>query len=238
MGNSESNLISNLLSEKNRIFPDLEITKDLLCEKCQEKVVPDNFQLSGMKICRNCYNIELEEEYNSITNYIKNRYINFEGNEIIKDKLFLGNKMSATQKDELKKRGITHILMVGYYLCELFPHDFEYGNIEIDDFERENIFKYFYTCINFIDKSKICYVHCQAGVSRSASIVIAYVMYSLKLNFDDALDYVKKKREFISPNIGFMLQLEDLDKALKYCNYDLEKFRQINESFYAKKIDK
>ncbi len=128
--------------------------------------------------------------------------------------------------------------MIGYYLCELYPNDFQYGNIEIEDDERENIFKYFYTCINFIDKSKICYVHCQAGVSRSASIVIAYVMYKLKLNFDDAFDYVRQKRNLISPNIGFILQLEDLDKVLKYCNYDLEKFRQINESFYAKKIDK
>ena len=207
-------------------------------KNAKKKVVPKNFQLSGMKICRNCYNIELEEENKIIMNDIKTEKINFEGNEIIKDKLFLGNKMSATQKEELKIRGITHILMVGYYLCELYPDEFEYGNIEIEDYERENIFKYFYTCINFIDKSKICYVHCQAGVSRSASIVIAYVMYKLKLNFDDAFDYVRQKRNLISPNIGFILQLEDLDKVLKYCNYDLEKFRQINESFYAKKIDK
>ena len=93
--------------------------------------------------------------------------------------------------------------MVGYLLHEFYPEDFEYANIEIDDDERENIFKYFYTCINFIEKSKICFVHCQAGMSRSASIVIAYVMYKLKLKFEEAFDYVKKRREYINPIKNF-----------------------------------
>ena len=236
MGNSESKLISSILSEKNKVFPDLEIKKDLLCKNCNEKNVPENFQLSGMKICRNCYNIELDEEHKNIQNYLKNQEVPFEGNEIIKDKLYLGNRMSATLKDELKNRGITHILMIGYYLCELYPNDFQYGNIEIEDDERENIFKYFYTCINFIESSKICYVHCQAGISRSASIVIAYVMYKFKLNYDDAYEYVKDKRFYISPNLGFVLQLEDLHKVLQYCHYDMERFRKINKQLYAKNI--
>ena len=237
MGNSESSLISSILSEKNKIYPDYEVKEDLLCETCKEKNVPENFQLSGMKICRNCYNKDEENEFQRVTNLINSCKVIFDGNEILKDKLYLGNYYSATQKEELKKRGVTHILMVGYLLHEFYPDSFEYGNIEIEDDERENIFRYFYTCINFIEKSKICYVHCQAGVSRSASIVIAYVMYKLKLNFDEALKYVKEKREYIYPNDGFRLQLKDLDKVLKYCKYDLESFRQIHKKLFEKKIE-
>ena len=237
MGNSESKLISSILSEKNKAYPDFEIEEGLLCEKCKEREVPDNFQLSGMKICRKCYTIQEEQEFQRVSQLISTNKVLFDGSEIIKNKLFLGNYYSATQKEELKKRGVTHILMVGYLLHEFFPDDFEYGNIEIEDDERENIFRYFYTCINFIEESKICFVHCQAGVSRSASIVIAYVMYNLKLRYEDALEYVREKREYIYPNNGFRLQLKDLEKVLIYCQYDLEKFRQIHKRLFEKKID-
>ena len=237
MGNSESKLISSIFIEKNKQYPDFEIKEGLLCEKCKEREVPDSFQLSGMKICRKCYNIEEEKEFQRVSELIKTDEVLFDGSEIIKNKLFLGNYYSATQKEELKKRGVTHILMVGYLLHEFFPNDFEYANIEIEDDERENIFRYFYVCINFIEKSKVCYVHCQAGVSRSASIVIAYVMYNKRLSFEDALKFVKEKRFYIYPNDGFRLQLQDFDRVLKHCNYDLEKYRQIHKRLFEKQID-
>ena len=237
MGNSENKLLSSIFKEKNEKYPDFEIKQGLLCEKCKKREVPDKFQLSGMKICRKCYGIEEEKEFKRVSELIKNSKVLFDGHEIIKNKLYLGNYYSATQKEELKKRGITHILMIGYLLHEFYPDDFEYGNIEIEDDEKENIFRYFYTCINFIETSKVCYVHCQAGVSRSASIVIAYVMYKLKLNFEDALKYVKDKRFYIYPNDGFRLQLKDFERVLEFCNYDMEKFRQIHKKLYEKQIE-
>lgn len=131
MGNSETKLINSILSTKKKKYPDFEIKEGLLCEKCKEREVPDNFQLSGMKICRKCYTIDEEAEFNRINNLLQHSKVLFDGNEIIKDKLFLGNYYSATQKEELKNRGVTHILMVGYLLHEFFPEDFQYGNIEI-----------------------------------------------------------------------------------------------------------
>ena len=237
MGNSETKLIKSISSEKNKQFPDFEVKEGLLCEKCKEGIVPDQFQLSGMKICRKCYNIEEEAEFKRVNDLIHSSKVIFDGNEIIKDKLFLGNYYSATQKEELKKRGVTHILMVGYLLHEFYPEDFNYFNIEIEDDERENIFRYIYPSINIIVNSKICFVHCQAGISRSASIVIAYVMYKLKLKFEDALDYVKERRPYVYPNDSFALQVQDLEKVLEYCQYDLEKFRQIHKQLFEKKID-
>lgn len=50
-------------------------------------------------------------------------------------------------------------------------------------------------------------VHCYAGVSRSASIVIAYVMKELNLDFDTAYQLVHRARPVVSPNEGFEKQL-------------------------------
>ena len=58
-------------------------------------------------------------------------------------------------------------------------------------------------------------VHCAAGMSRSASIVIAYVMYALGLPFEKAYVLVKRARPFICPNDGFMKQLKDFKPRRK-----------------------
>ncbi|KAF9204287.1 Dual specificity protein phosphatase 10 [Haplosporangium sp. Z 27] len=57
-------------------------------------------------------------------------------------------------------------------------------------------------------------VHCQLGVSRSASLVIAYVMKSLQMNLTDAYDFVKSRSSVISPNMSLMYQLSEFGKSL------------------------
>ena len=94
--------------------------------------------------------------------------------------------------------------------------------IEIKDNSSENIYKYFDKCSDFIhnalnEKGKI-YVHCKQGLSRSPSIVIAYIMkYGIcpdisHIRFNEALEYVSKKRPNICPNLGFNLALRDYEK--------------------------
>ena len=51
-------------------------------------------------------------------------------------------------------------------------------------------------------------VHCKMGVSRSASVVIAYAMKAHNWNMQKAHKFVKNKRTCIKPNTGFMRQLE------------------------------
>lgn len=50
-------------------------------------------------------------------------------------------------------------------------------------------------------------MHCKKGISRSASSVIAYAMKACNWSLDTALNYVKDKRQCITPNKGFMTQL-------------------------------
>lgn len=50
-------------------------------------------------------------------------------------------------------------------------------------------------------------VHCQAGISRSATICLAYLIQSRRVRLDEAFDFVKQRRGVISPNFSFMGQL-------------------------------
>jgi len=58
------------------------------------------------------------------------------------------------------------------------------------------------------------FVHCQGGISRSATIVIAYLMYKNNMTVNEASNYVKEHRPCICPNPNFMEQLEQYYKTL------------------------
>lgn len=57
-------------------------------------------------------------------------------------------------------------------------------------------------------------VHCNAGISRSAAIAIAYVMAEQSQPLADAYSFVKSKRPVISPNLDFMGELHQFEKTL------------------------
>lgn len=58
-------------------------------------------------------------------------------------------------------------------------------------------------------------VHCLAGVSRSVTVTVAYLMQKLHLSLNDAYDLVKRKKSNISPNFNFMGQLLDFERSLR-----------------------
>ena len=57
-------------------------------------------------------------------------------------------------------------------------------------------------------------VHCFAGVSRSASCVIAYLMKSKQIGYEEALAMTKAKRECVEPNEAFIRQLQEYQSQL------------------------
>jgi dual specificity phosphatase 12 len=79
------------------------------------------------------------------------------------------------------------------------------------DIPSQNIIQYFDESIAFIQETYKAggriLIHCQAGVSRSATILAACLMKSKNINRDDALAIIRKKRS-VAPNTGFMDQLE------------------------------
>lgn len=60
-------------------------------------------------------------------------------------------------------------------------------------------------------------IFCVAGVSRSASICLAYLMKHCNLSLLDAYNYLKKRRPRIKPNCGFFRQLIKYEEELRGC---------------------
>ena len=145
--------------------------------------------------------------------------------EII-DNLWLGNYDSSSNVSMLKNKGIKKVLTVmDYFGGPKYDKDFIHKRYEIDDSCRQNIIQYFGECLNFIKGNEKILVHCMAGVSRSATIVIAYLMWTQHLKYKEALHKVKEKRPYVGPNEGFEKQLEMFEKYLIDNDYDIEKIK-------------
>jgi len=136
--------------------------------------------------------------------------------EILPDNVIPGLYISGADAAEnvqgLKATRISHILS----LCgasPTFPQDFQYLVFrDIIDAPWQDMISYLPNCVQFIERGLAegggVLVHCAAGVSRSATVVIAFIMYKEKISFDEAFRIVKKRRSCISPNFGFRAQLK------------------------------
>ncbi|XP_016105662.1 serine/threonine/tyrosine-interacting protein A [Sinocyclocheilus grahami] len=136
--------------------------------------------------------------------------------------LFLG-PYSAAMKSKLsmlEKQGITHIVCVrqdieANFIKPNFPHKFRYLVLDIADNPVENIIRYFPMTKEFIDGcletgGKVL-VHGNAGISRSAALVIAYLMETFGVKYRDAFSHVQERRFCINPNVGFVHQLQEYE---------------------------
>jgi len=142
----------------------------------------------------------------------------------ITDKIYLSNELGAQDFKMLKDRNVTHILVAGNFLQQKFPGHFKYLQLPINDAASQDLSLYFEEAIKFIDEAEKVLVHCYAGVSRSSSMVIAYLMYKYKWTYTEAYTHVKKKRTVINPNKGFVSQLQELEKFFALGDLDWSKF--------------
>ncbi|CAL4116430.1 unnamed protein product [Meganyctiphanes norvegica] len=136
----------------------------------------------------------------------------------ILDKVVIGSQDVAHDLDILTKNKVTHILNVATGVINLFEGWFTYKKVEAYDNPEWQIIDIFEECVEFMNRAILSggcvLVHCNAGVSRAASIVIAYLMKHYGMKYDEAFRFVKSKRSFIRPNVGFVEQLMIYEKKL------------------------
>ena len=142
----------------------------------------------------------------------------------ITDTIYLGNIEAAYDYKKLKELGIKKVLTVMNAFGNHYPENaFIHKTIDIMDDYETNIIRYFKECFLFMEGYDKVFVHCAAGMSRSATIVIAYIMWKKKLLLSEAIKFVKDKRPVISPNLNFMRQLEAYQEQLIKKDYDINK---------------
>ncbi|KAH8261610.1 hypothetical protein KR044_012286 [Drosophila immigrans] len=127
--------------------------------------------------------------------------------------LFLGNASHSSDSNALQKYNIKYVLNVTPDL----PNEFEqlgvikYLQIPITDHYSQDVAMYFPAAIQFIEEARSAnsavLVHCLAGVSRSVTVTLAYLMHTRALSLNDAFMLVRARKPDVSPNFHFMHQL-------------------------------
>lgn len=125
----------------------------------------------------------------------------------------IGSETHAQDITLLNTLKITHILNVTpNETLEEVKIGREILQIPIFDSISQNILEYLPRAIKFIHTARTTpnaklLIHCHAGISRSVSFAIAYVMWAERKSFEDAIAIIHKHRPCASPNLNFMGQL-------------------------------
>ncbi|KAF9181970.1 Dual specificity protein phosphatase 9 [Haplosporangium sp. Z 767] len=166
--------------------------------------------------------------------------------------LYLGAEHNASDIKTLKRLGITFVLNVAIEIAqddskmapastrvdgmEKSSNGVEYRSLAWTHHQR-SLLRDFPTAFALLDKAMAgnngtgkALVHCQLGVSRSASLVIAYVMRSQGIGLTEAYDFVKQQSGVISPNMSLMYQLAEFEKSLKNPGKDLPNSDSASDS--------
>lgn len=157
-------------------------------------------------------------------------------------KLYIGGLYALYQTDLIRAAGITHVLSVIDYdpaLKERFPDlELKHLHIRADDHPNENLLRCFEEVVGWMDgalgevegktgeerrggngkgggEGGGVFVHCAMGKSRSATLVVAYLMWKYKLDPKVALDQLCEGRPVCDPNPGFKEQLEVWEEMCK-----------------------
>ncbi|XP_032510953.1 dual specificity protein phosphatase Mpk3-like [Danaus plexippus] len=135
--------------------------------------------------------------------------------------LYLGNSNNSEDCEALARHNIKYVLNVTPDLPNTFEADgcgINYLKIPIADHWSQNLAVHFPQAIRFIEEamSAECgvLVHCVAGVSRSVTVTLAYLMQRHRLCLRDAFELVRSRKTDIAPNFHFMRQLHSFERDL------------------------
>ena len=133
--------------------------------------------------------------------------------------MFVGNMKDAGDIEVMKRLGIDHVLNLTSMkpVYKMSP-DITYKQLFVADNGYQNLRQHFDEAFEFIDLAKsrggAVLIHCQAGVSRSPTIAVAYLINKFPMSMVEAYRFVKSRRSIISPNLNFMGQLLEFEQSM------------------------
>jgi len=133
--------------------------------------------------------------------------------------LFIGDISAASDLLLLQRYNISHIVNCAKGLGNYHPDNFAYRNLHWYDMDEEKVIHHFDEAADWIHvaikQGGTVFVHCAAGVSRSATMVLAYLMRHEGLAFEQALTTLRRCRSIVCPNDGFVQQLREYEERLR-----------------------
>jgi len=133
--------------------------------------------------------------------------------EILPAQLYLSNWRGAANREALVQLQITHIASMGTEFVGEEPCadlGIQYFAIEVDDTEEQagEMQTVLAQVVEWIDKAIVSggrvVVHCAAGISRSATVVLAYLVAQRSMSLRTAYEHIRTARSVVWPNTGFM----------------------------------
>lgn len=164
--------------------------------------------------------------------------------------IYLGSAYNAANYDILKKYNIKVIFNITKEISNYFPNEFIYERCNIYDNNKHSIQKFLQQIYNRIkyhqeNTDGNILVHCYMGASRSASVVIYYLMNTpmyedgSPYTFEEALNFMKEKRIIVNPSfrftkdlaMSFVQDVEEYSKSLsKPISYESSKSSKSPDS--------
>ncbi|XP_032598955.1 dual specificity protein phosphatase PHS1 isoform X3 [Drosophila grimshawi] len=149
--------------------------------------------------------------------------------------LYVGNYRDSKDHQQLERFKISHIIAIHDSPRRLLP-DKHYLCVMASDTPDQNLSQYFSVCNDFIHAARLregnVLIHCLAGMSRSVTVAVAYIMTATHLNWKEALKVVRAGRAVANPNAGFQTQL------LEFEQYKLaDERRRLRERFPSSALE-
>lgn len=153
--------------------------------------------------------------------YRFNTHINLHPSKIL-NWCYLGSYQNACNYADLKDLKINYVLNCAAECQNKNFPEINYFQVKVNDFPNFNISLFFNKTNEFINKAKLSggniLIHCQLGISRSTTCLIAYMIKNMGYSTVTAMQFIKNKRPQIMPNFGFLQQLKNYEQRLKFEN--------------------
>ncbi|KAK0395005.1 hypothetical protein QR680_001057 [Steinernema hermaphroditum] len=138
--------------------------------------------------------------------------------------LYLGSQQDALNEEVMQEHNITYVLNLSVNCPRpgFINDDTKFIRFPVNDTATAKLLPHFEQAFDILEqvraRNEVALVHCLAGISRSPTMAVAYVMRYKKMNQDEAYKFVKERRPTISPNFNFMSQLFEYEKMLQKMN--------------------